>query len=60
MLFAEEDAPHLKKWIVKRLEDTYVKLLPKSSICQCALLLTHCHLGLMPMPMFSRIMSWRS
>lgn len=24
MLFSEEDAPHLKKWIVKRLENTYV------------------------------------
>lgn len=23
MLFSEEDAPLLKKWIVKRLEDTY-------------------------------------
>jgi len=24
MLFSEEDAPELKKWIVKRLENTYV------------------------------------
>jgi hypothetical protein len=24
MLFSEQDAPQLKKWIVKRLENTYV------------------------------------
>jgi hypothetical protein len=27
MLFTEEDVPLLKKWIVKRLENTYVNLL---------------------------------
>jgi hypothetical protein len=31
MLFSEQDAPQLKKWIVKRLENTYV-LAPLSSI----------------------------
>ena len=29
MLFTEDDAPLLKKWIVKRLENTYVKNLPE-------------------------------
>lgn len=24
MLFPEEDTPHLKKWIVKRIENTFV------------------------------------
>jgi hypothetical protein len=28
MLFPEEDAPHLKAWIVKRLENTYVTSCP--------------------------------
>jgi len=29
MLFPEEDTPHLKKWIVKRIENTFVTVLLK-------------------------------
>jgi hypothetical protein len=32
MLFSEQDAPQLKKWIVKRLENTYVSELLASMV----------------------------
>lgn len=36
MLFPEEDAPQLKTWIVKRIENTYVPLVPSCLLC-CSL-----------------------
>lgn len=55
MLFPEEDAPLLKAWIVKRIENTCViLLLEQYSIKDCANMYG---IALMPMPMSSQNMS---
>ncbi len=44
MLFSEEDAPQLKKWIVKRLENTYVSMRLGSTLSnELSVLTRHCH-----------------
>jgi hypothetical protein len=64
MLFPEEEAPLLKKWIVKRLENTCVNCSQQAQLkalasLQNALSLTLLPLDPMPMPMFSPTTSWR-
>lgn len=56
MLFPEEEAPILKAWIVKRLENTLVPL-PGLPAYWRALANTRV-IGLMPTPMSLRSMSW--
>jgi hypothetical protein len=56
MLFSEEDAPLLKKWIVKRLENTYGSSKDKLQIV--CLLTQLLYTDQMQTLMYSQTMSW--